>query len=74
MFMTCLFHYNLSVAEFMRYVDNNYTASYCKIEESMEQMRGRVDNELLTHCTRVMTVGAPAYFVYETTQENAMLH
>ena len=67
MFMKCLFHYKLSVADAMRNVGNNYTASYCKKEESMEQIRGRVDNKLLTHYVQVMIVGAPAHFVYKTT-------
>ena len=72
--MACLFHFNLSVANVYQYVGSNYTASYRNVMKSIERMRGLVDNDLLDHYTRVMTIGTPAHFNYETTHDNAMLH
>ena len=74
MFMACLFHFNLSVANVYRYVGNNYTASYRDVTKAIERMRGLVDENLLDHYSRVMTIGAPAHFNYESTRDNAMLH
>ena len=74
MFMACLFHYNLSVASVMRYAGNNYTGGYRNVRKMVDKMRGLVDDELLTHYIRVMELGAPAYFVAESTRENAMTH
>jgi len=74
MFMACLFHYDLSVANVMRYIGNNYTGGYRTVEQMVDRMRGLVDDDLLTQYIRVMTVGAPAHFNAETSRENAMLH
>ncbi len=74
LFMACLFHYNLSVASVMRYAGNNYTGGYRNVRKMVDKMRGLVDDELLTHYIRVMELGAPAYFVAESTRENAMVH
>ena len=72
--MACLFHYDLSVANVMRYVGNNFTGVWRDIQQRIERLRGLVDEDLLTLYARVMLVGAPAHFVAESTRENAMLH
>jgi hypothetical protein len=74
MFMACLFHYDLNVANVMRYVDNNYTGGWRDINKMVAKMQGLVDDDLLEQYVRVMTVGAPAHFVAESTRENALLH
>ena len=74
MFMACLFHFDLSVANVMRYVGKNYTGAYRDVEASVEKMRGLVDDDLLAHYARVMTFGAPSHFVAETTRANTLLH
>ena len=74
MFMACLFFYDLRVANVMRYVGNNYTAEYRNVTKMIERIRGLVDDDLIGHYIRVMTVGAPAHFNYECTRENALLH
>ena len=74
MFMACLFFYDLRVANVMRYVGNNYTAEYRNVTKMIERIRGLVDNDLIGHYIRVMTVGAPAHFNYECTRENSLLH
>ena len=74
LFLACLFHYDLNVGDVMRFVGNNYTGEYRNVAERIEQLRGLIDDELLTLYARVMLVGAPAHFVAETTRENAMLH
>ncbi len=74
MFMACLFHYDLSVANVMRFLGKNYTGGYRNIEKAVQRMRGLVDDDLLTDYVRIMTVGAPAHFVAESSRENALLH
>ena len=74
MFMACLFHFDLSVANVMRFVGKNYTAGYRDVEAAVKKMRGLVDDDLLAMYVRVMTVGAPAHMVAESTRENALLH
>lgn len=74
MFMACLFHFDLSVANVMRYVGNNYTAGYRDVYKMVDRMRGLVDEDLLDHFVRVMLVGAPAHFNAETSRENFLLH
>ncbi len=74
LFMACLFHFDLSVANVMRYVGKNYTGAYRDVEASVERMRGLVDDDLLAHYARVMTFGAPSHFVAEATRENTLLH
>lgn len=75
MFMACLFHFDLSVANVMRYVGNNYTGSYRDVEKAVEKMQELgVDDDLITMYVRVMVLGAPAHMVAESTHENAVLH
>lgn len=72
MFMACLYHYDLSIANVMRYVGNNYTGAYRDIQKSVKRMRGLVDDDLLTLYIQVMLVGAPSHFVAETSRENTL--
>ena len=74
MFMACLFHFNLSVANVYRYARNNYTVSYRDVMRAIERIRGQVDDNLLAHYVRVMAVEAPAHFNYGTIRDNTMLH
>ena len=74
MFMACLFHYDLSVANVMRYANDNYTGAYRDIQASIDKMRGKVDDDLLELYAQVMLFGAPSHFVAESTRENFLLH
>jgi len=74
MYMVCLFHYDLSVANVYRYCGNNYTGEYRPIKEMEEKLRGHVDDDLIAWYIRVMTVGAPTKFNHESTRENTMLY
>ena len=75
MFLACLIHFDLDVANVMRYAGNNYTAGYRDVEGATARMRGLgIDEDLLTHYARIMLVGAPAHFVAEASREDAMLH
>ncbi|KAL7530561.1 hypothetical protein ACHAXR_003565 [Thalassiosira sp. AJA248-18] len=74
MFMACLFHFDLSVASVMRYIGKNYTGGYRNVKASVENMRCHVDDDLLTLYIKVMTLGAPSYFVAESSRKNAPLH
>lgn len=74
MFMACLFHYDLSVANVMRFLGNNYTGGFRNIKEAVAKMQGLVDDDLITEYVRIMTVGAPAHFVADSSRENALLH
>ena len=65
--MACLFHYDLSVANVMRYVGNNYTGGYRNIKASVKQVKDLVDDDLITMYARVMTLGVPTHFVAEAT-------
>ena len=62
-FMACLYHYNFSVANVMRFASNNYTGEYRRVPEMIAKLQGLVDNDLLTHYIRILTTGAPARFV-----------
>ncbi|KAL7528825.1 hypothetical protein ACHAWF_002721 [Thalassiosira exigua] len=74
LFMTCLFHFDLSIANVMRYVGNNFTGAWRNVQAAVKRMQGLVDDDLIAHYIRVMTVGASAHFVAESTRENALLH
>ena len=75
MFMACLFHYDLSVANVMRYVGDEYTGGYRDVQETIEILKEHgIDEYLLELYARVMLVGAPAHFNYESSRENALLH
>lgn len=74
MFMACLFHYDLSLPNVMRYVGGNYTAAYRNITQMVEKMKGLVDDDLLTLYIRSMTVGAPVHMNAESSRENALLY
>ena len=52
LFMACLFHFDLSVANVMRYVGKNYTGAYRNVEASVEKMRGLINDDLLAHVER----------------------
>ena len=73
-FLACLLHYNGRVGDVMRYASNNYTGEYRNVTERVKGLRGLVDEDLLTRYIRIMTTGAPALFITDTTRENAMLH
>ena len=47
---------------------------YHNVKRMIERMQGVVDDGLLTHFARVMILGAPNYFVTESSQKNALLH
>ena len=65
LFMACLFHFDPSMANVMRYIGNKYTGGYCNVKASVNRMRGLVDDDFPTLYARVMTLGAPSHFVAE---------
>ncbi len=70
--LACLFHYNLDVSLLMRYLGNNYTASHRNVQVIVDKITPHVDEYLIQHFVRVMTVGCPNRFNYESTRENSL--
>lgn len=70
--LACLFHFNMDVSLLMRYLGNNYTAAHRNTTNIVEKIRPHVDEYLLEHYIRVMTVGSPNTFNVETTRDNAL--
>lgn len=70
--MACLFHYDLDVSLLMRYLGGNYTAAYRDIQQTVDTIRPFVDPDLIPHFVRVMTVGCPNYFNYESSRANSV--
>ena len=73
-FLTCLLHYNLSVANTIRFLINNYTSAYRDIKSIVALLRTHgIAEELIAHYSQVMTVGCPNHFNATTTRDNALL-
>ena len=70
--LAALFHYNTNVSMLMRWLSNKYTGSYHNIADMIERIRPHVDEHLLPHLVRVLTVGCPHHFNAETSRENAL--
>ena len=70
--LACLFHYDLDVSLLMRYLGNNYTAAHRDVEAIVAIISPHVDDDLVQHFVRVMTVGCPNHFVAESTRENSL--
>jgi hypothetical protein len=70
--LACLFYFDMDVSLLMRYLGNNYTAAHRNITAIVEKIRPHVDEYLIDHYIRVMSVGSPNTFVAETTRDNAM--
>ena len=62
----------MDVSLLMRYLGNNYTAAHRHTTNIVEKIRPHVDEYLLEHYIRVMTVGSPKTFNAETTRDNAL--
>jgi hypothetical protein len=74
-FLACLLHYDLSVANIVRFLSNNYTGAYRDIISITAQLRHlRLDKSLINQYTRVMTVGCPSHFNASTTWANSLLY
>ena len=73
-FLSCLLHYDMRVANVMRYVGHNYTRAYRNILNRVEAMKHLVNPDLLQHYMRAVTIGAPVQFNNSTTRKNALLH
>lgn len=55
----------------MRFLGNNYTGAHRDVNKIATILRKHVPEDLVEKYIRVMTVGCPAKFNYETTRENA---
>ena len=73
-FLACLLHYNLSVANVVRFLENNYTSAYHDINSITAHLRHLgLEESFITQYARVMTKGCPNHFVGSTTRANALL-
>ena len=73
--LACLFHYDLDVSLLMRYLGNNYTASYRKVDETVSILKQhKICDDLIQRYIRVMTIGCPAKMVAETSRDNVMTY
>ncbi|KAL3803843.1 hypothetical protein HJC23_004005 [Cyclotella cryptica] len=74
-FLACLLHYNLSVADVIQFLGNNYTGAYHNIAEIVVSLRTHgIAETLIADYSRVMTVGCPNHFNASTTRDNALLY
>lgn len=73
--LACLFHYDLDVSLLMRYLGNNYTASYREVDETVSILKQhKICDDLIQRYIRVMTIGCPAKMVAETSRDNVMTY
>jgi hypothetical protein len=74
-FLACLLHYNLSVASTIRFLSNNYTSTYCNIPLIANSLHSHsIAESLISHYSRVMTVGCPNHLNTSTSCDNALLY
>ena len=74
-FLACLLHYDLSVANVIRFLGNNYTAAYRDIPAIVASLRTHgIAEALIADYARVMTVGCPNHFNANTSRANALLY
>jgi len=74
-FLARLIHYDLSIANTIWFLGNNYTGEYRDIPLIVASLRTRgIAETLIEHYPRVMTVGCPNHFNATTTRENALLY
>jgi len=74
-FLACLIHYDLSIANTIRFLGNNYTGEYRDIPSTVASLRAcDIAESLLEYYSRVMTVGCPNHFNATTTPDNALLY
>jgi len=74
-FLACLLHYDLSVANIVHFLGNNYTRAYRDIASITTQLRCLgLDESLISQYIRVLTVGCPNHFNTSTTRANALLY
>jgi hypothetical protein len=73
-FLTCLLHYNLSVASTIRFLGNNYTGAYRDIPSIVKSLHSHgIAETLISHYARVMTMGRPNHLNASTSRNNAIL-
>ena len=74
-FLACLLHYDLIIANVVRFLGNNYTGGYRDIRSITTQLRCLGLNEtLIARYEKVMTVGCPNHFNATSTRDNALLY
>ena len=66
----CAVHYNLDFGLVTRYLGGEYTATHRDAHAIINQVRGLISNEDLSHIERIITVGCPSYFNYEESDKN----
>jgi hypothetical protein len=74
-FLACLIHYDLSIANTIRFLGNNYTGTYRDIPSAVASLCARgIAETLVEQYSRVMTLGCPNHFNATTTRNNALLY
>jgi hypothetical protein len=74
-YLTCLLHYNLSIAHMMRFLGNNYTGSYRDIPSIVASLQNHgISKTLLAHYSGILQVGCLNHFNACTMHENALLY
>ena len=71
----CLFHYNLDVSLLMRYLGGNYTGAHRNVQATAQYLLDNgIDDDLVHHYIRIMTVGCPRIMNADISRENALLY
>ena len=71
--LTCLFHYNLDMSLFMRYLGGNYVGAHRDVDKTAETLQEHgIPEGLICQYRRVVTVGCPRIFNTTITRENAL--
>ena len=74
MFLACALFYNLDLASVIRYTGGNYTAAHQDVDAITSQLTSaQCDPSLVAEIRRILTVGCPAYFNAESSNENFKL-
>jgi hypothetical protein len=73
-FLACLLHYNLSISSTIWFLGNNYTGAYRDIPSIVNSLCAHgIAESLISHYSRVMTVGCPSHLNASTSCNNALL-
>ena len=67
--LAALLHYDLDIPFVIRYAGNNYTGAHRNVPYILQSIRRHVPQEVFRDIERLLTVGAPDYFVGEALTE-----
>ena len=68
--MACAIYFDFNIPQMIRYIAGQYTGDDRNNEAILENLRGIVPSDTLTHIERILTTGAPAKFSAESSHEN----